>query len=84
VLGLLLPLLAVKSAQKRLLKTATLLTVPAFVGLSLGAVVGLSGCGGSSTPATTPPAAQSYTVAVTATDQNSGLKSEINLTLTVQ
>jgi hypothetical protein len=56
------------------------------VGLSLGAVLGISGCaGGSATPpAATTPAAQTYTVVVTATDTTTKLQSAVNLTLTVQ
>jgi hypothetical protein len=82
VLGLLLPLFVAKSARKRLRKTASFLTVIAFTALSLGTLV--SGCGGSSTPATTTPVPQTYTVAVTATDQVTGVKGVVNLKLTVQ
>jgi hypothetical protein len=47
--------------------------------LSLGAVLGLTCCGGSSSPT-----AKSYTVVVTATDVTTAAHSSINLTLNVQ
>jgi hypothetical protein len=49
--------------------------------LFLGALVGLSGCGGSSSPS---PTATTYTVVVTATDVTTAAHSSINLTLNVQ
>jgi hypothetical protein len=54
---LLLPLLGLKSARERLRQLPRLPPVLLAVGLSLGAVLGISGCGGGGTP----PAAQSVT-----------------------
>jgi len=80
---LLLPLLGIKAARRRLRQSLPLLLL--VVGLSLGTVLGISGCGGSSTPAPPPPpAAQTYTVVVTATDAMTNIQSSANLTLTVQ
>jgi ABC-type glycerol-3-phosphate transport system substrate-binding protein len=49
--------------------------------LSLGALLGLSGCGGSSAA---NPTAKSYTVVVTATDVSTGAHASTNVTLNVQ
>jgi hypothetical protein len=49
--------------------------------LFLGALLGLSGCGGSNSPSAT---AGTYTVAVTATDVTTGAHSSVNVTLNVQ
>jgi hypothetical protein len=82
---LLLPLLGLKAARERLRQMPRLPAVLLAVGLSLGAVLGISGCsGGSVTPATTTAAAQPYTVVVTATDQTTQAQSSLSLTLTVQ
>ena len=83
---LLLPLLGMKAARERLRQMPRLPAVLLAVGLSLGAVLGISGCsgGGVTPPATTTPTAQSYTVVVTATDQTTQAQSSLNLTLTVQ
>jgi len=55
------------------------------VGLSLGAVLGISGCaGGGVAPVATTPAPQTYTVVATATDATTKAQSSMNLTLTVQ
>jgi hypothetical protein len=83
---LLLPLLGLKTARERLRQMPRLPAVLLAVGLSLGAVLGISGCsgGGVTPPATTTPTAQSYTVVVTATDQTTQAQSSLNLTLTVQ
>jgi sugar lactone lactonase YvrE len=84
---LLLPLLGVKAARERLRQMPRLPAVLLAVGLTLGAVLGISGCsGGGATPpaATTTPAAQSYTVVVTAMDSVTKAQSTTNLTLTVQ
>jgi trimeric autotransporter adhesin len=78
---LLLPLLGIKAARRRLRQSLLLMLF--VVGLSLGTVLGISGCGGGST-ATPPPPAQTYTVVVTATDTTTNIQSSTNLTLTVQ
>jgi hypothetical protein len=49
--------------------------------LSLGALLGLSGCGGKDAANQT---AKSYTVAVIATDVTTGAHSSANVTLNVQ
>jgi trimeric autotransporter adhesin len=81
---LLLPLLGIKAARRRLRQSLPLVLLA--VGLSLGAVLGMSGCGGhSAAPTPTPaPAAQTYTVVVTATDATTMIQSMTSLTLTVQ
>jgi hypothetical protein len=83
---LLLPLLGMKAARERLRQMPRLPAVLLAVGLSLGAVLGISGCSGGSVtpPATTIPTAQSYTVVVTAIDTTTQAKRPMNLTLTVQ
>jgi sugar lactone lactonase YvrE len=90
---LLLPLTGIRAARKRLPQLPLVLLA---VGLSLAAVLGMSGCGGHNaaptptptptpTPAPTPaPAAQTYTVVVTATDATTMIQSMTSLTLTVQ
>ena len=77
---LLLPLAGMKPVRRRL-RQIPRLTVLIVMALSLGAVLGLSGCGGSSSPNST---ARSYTVVVTATDVTTAAHSSINLTLNVQ
>jgi sugar lactone lactonase YvrE len=85
---LLLPLLGMKAARRRLQEMSRLPLVLLAVGLSLAAVLSISGCGGSSAASSTPtpptPAAQTYTVVVTATDTTTKAQSLTNLTLTVQ
>jgi trimeric autotransporter adhesin len=83
---LLLPLLGMKAARERLRQMPRLPAVLLAVGLSLGAVLGISGCSGGSVtpPTTTTPAAQTYTLVVTATDTTTKAQSTTNLTLTVQ
>jgi len=78
---LLLPLAGMKSVRSRLQQMPRLTVALAVMVLSLGAVLGLSGCGGSSSPT---PTAKSYTVVVTATDVTTAAHSSINLTLNVQ
>ena len=81
---LLLPLLWMTAARRPLQKMPRLLLVLLAVGLSLGAVLGISGCaGGSMAPAATTPA-QTYTVVATATDATTKAQSSMNLMLTVQ
>jgi hypothetical protein len=75
---LLLPLAGVKPIRRRLQRMPRLLIAL----VALGAVAGLIGCGGHDTP--TLPTVKSYTVAVTATDQVTGAKSSVNVTLNVQ
>jgi large repetitive protein len=77
---LLLPLAGMRSVRRKL-RQIPRLTVVAVMVLSLGAVLGLSGCGGSSSPS---PTAKTYTVVVTATDVTTAAHSSVNLTLNVQ
>jgi sugar lactone lactonase YvrE len=78
---LLLPLAGMKSVRRRLRQVPRLTVALVITILSLGAVLGLSGCGESSSPGAT---AKSYTVVVTATDVTTTAHSSINLTLNVQ
>jgi hypothetical protein len=78
---LLLPLAGMKTVRKRLQLMPRLTVALAVMVLSLGALLGLSGCGGSSSPSAT---AKSYTVVVTATDVTTGAHSSMNVTLNVQ
>ena len=85
-IGLLLPIFGTCAAHKRFGRT---LLVPAAAALSLGAVLGLIGCGGgnSHAAASQPAPSQttaSYTVAVTAADATTGLRNTVNVTLNVQ
>jgi hypothetical protein len=77
----LLPLAGMKPVRKRLRQMPHLTAALAIMILSLGSLLGLSGCGGNNTPSQT---AKSYTVAVTATDVTTGSHSSVNLTLNVQ
>jgi sugar lactone lactonase YvrE len=78
---LLLPLLGTKAARRRLRRMPSLPMALFTVVLSLGAVLGISGCSGGSSPQpTTTPTAQSYT----AKDVTTGVQDSINFTLTVQ
>jgi hypothetical protein len=70
-----------KSVRRQLRQMPRLTVALAVMVLSLGAVLGLSGCGGSSTPS---PTAKSYTVVVTASDVSTGAHASINVTLNVQ
>ena len=78
---LLLPLAGMKSVRNRLRQIPRLTVALAVMVLSLSAVLGLSGCGGSSSPSQT---AKSYTVVVTATDVTTAAHSSTNLTLNLQ
>ena len=79
VLGfLLLPL----AGLKRIRQMPRLFLVLFAMALSLGAVLGLSGCGGGTGFFNQP--AQSYTVKVTATDVKTGAAVSTNVSLTVQ
>jgi hypothetical protein len=78
---LVLPLAGMKSARRRLRQMPQLTAILAVMVLSLGAVLGLSGCGGKGVAT---PAAKSYTVVVTATDGTTGAHSSANVTLNVQ
>ena len=78
---LLLPLAGMKSVRRRLRQMPRLTVALAITVLSLGAVLGLSGCGGNSAPGAT---AKSYTVVVTATDATTTAHSSINVSLNVQ
>jgi len=78
---LLLPLLGIKAARRRLRQSLPLALL--VMGLSFGAMLGISGCSGGSSAAP-PPAAQTSTVVVTATDATTNVQSSTSLTLTVQ
>jgi hypothetical protein len=78
---LLLPLAGMKTVRRRLRQMPSLTVALAVVVLSLGALLGLSGCGGSSAANQT---AKSYTVVVTATDVSTGAHTSTNVTLNVQ
>jgi sugar lactone lactonase YvrE len=78
---LLLPLAGMKSVRRRLRQMPRLTAALAIMILSLGSLLGLSGCGGSNSPSAT---AGTYTVAVTATDVTTGAHSSVNVTLNVQ
>jgi hypothetical protein len=78
---LLLPLAGMKSVRRRLRQMPRLTVALAIAVLSLGALLGLSGCGGKDAANQT---AKSYTVAVIATDVTTGAHSSANVTLNVQ
>jgi hypothetical protein len=78
---LLLPLAGMKSVRRRLRQMPRLTGALAIAVLSLGALLGLSGCGGKDAANQT---AKSYTVAVIATDVTTGAHSSANVTLNVQ
>jgi hypothetical protein len=77
----LLPLAGTKSVRRRLRQMPRLTAALAIMVLSLGSLLGLSGCGGSNSPSAT---AGTYTVAVTATDVTTGAHNSVNVTLNVQ
>jgi hypothetical protein len=83
---LLLPLLGMKAAHRRLRQMPRLPVVLLAVALSFGVALGISGCSGGSVtpPAATTPAAQTYTVVAIATDTTTKAQSMMNLTLTIQ
>jgi hypothetical protein len=83
---LLLPLLGMKSASKRLPQMSLLSLVLLAVGFSVGTVLGMTGCSGGSVtpPASTTPTAQNYTVDVTARDATIGMENSTNFILTVK
>jgi hypothetical protein len=70
-----------KTLRRRLRQMPRLTVALAVMVLSLGALLGLSGCGGSSAANQT---AKSYTVVVTATDVSTGAHISTNITLNVQ
>jgi hypothetical protein len=74
---LLLPLACIKTVRRQLRRMPRL-TALAVVILSLGAVLGMSGCGSHSDRLT------SYTVVVTATDMATAAHTSTNVTLNVQ
>jgi hypothetical protein len=78
---LLLPMAGIKPIRRRLRKLPGLPAMLAAAGLSLGAMVCLSGCGSNGF---FNQAAQSYTVVVTATDTVTNAHTSANVTLTVQ
>jgi ABC-type anion transport system duplicated permease subunit len=78
---LLLPLAGMKMVRRRSRQMPCLTVGLVAVLLSLGALLGLSGCGGSSAA---NPTAKSYTVVVTATDVSTGAHASTNVTLNVQ
>jgi len=79
---LLLPMAGIKPIRRRLRKIPGLPVMPAAAALSLGAMVCLSGCGGSG--GVMSQASQSYTIVVTATDTVTTAHASANVTLTVQ
>jgi hypothetical protein len=76
---LLLPMAGMNIVRRRLRHMPRLMIALALV-LSLGALLGLSGCGGNGANQT----AKSYTVVVTATDVTTGAHTSANVTLIVQ
>jgi hypothetical protein len=70
-----------KPVRRRMRQMPRLTVALAIIVLSLGSVLGLSGCGGNDAANQT---AKSYTVAVTATDVTTGAHSSANITLNVQ
>ncbi|HWZ01536.1 MAG TPA: hypothetical protein VNX17_10665 [Edaphobacter sp.] len=78
---LLLPLAGMKMVRRRSRQMPRLTVGLAVMFLSLGTLLGLSGCGGSSAA---NPTAKSYTVVVTATDVSTGAHASTNVTLNVQ
>jgi hypothetical protein len=81
---LLLPLLGLKPVRKRFRQISHFSAMAVAV-VSLGALLmGLSGCGGSSSKLSSSQPATNYSVAVTATDATTGVQHTTNLTLTVQ
>jgi hypothetical protein len=82
---LILPLLGMKAAQKRLRQMPRLGAVLLAAGLSLGAVLGISCCAGSQPPSGSSTAeAQTYTLAVAATDTTTNAQSTMSIALTIQ
>jgi hypothetical protein len=83
---LLLPLLGMRATRRRLRQMPRLPMVLLAVALSLGVVLGISGCSAGSVtpPAATTPASQTYTVVAIATDTTTKAQSMMNLTLTIQ
>jgi hypothetical protein len=77
---LLLPLASVKLVRRRLPKMTRLSMVFSAMALSLGVVLGLSGCAGGGGS----KSAQSYSVVITAKHMGTGVQSTTNFTLTVQ
>jgi hypothetical protein len=78
---LLLPLVGIKTVRRRLRQMPHLTVTLAVMVLSLGALLGLSGCGGDGAGTQN---AKSYIVTVTATDVVTGAHSSANVTLNVQ
>jgi len=78
---LLLPLAGIKTVRRRLRQIPRLTVALTVMVLSLGALLGLSGCGGNGAADQT---SISYTVVVTATDVITGAHSSTNVTLNVQ
>jgi sugar lactone lactonase YvrE len=77
---LLLPLAGLKSMCRRLRQMPRLTVALTMLVLSLGALLGLNGCGGGAPT----PTATSYTIVVSATDTTTNAHSSINLTLNVK
>jgi hypothetical protein len=77
---LLLPLAGLKSMCRRVGQMPRLTVALTMMVLSLGALLGLNGCGGDAPT----PTATSYTIVVTATDTTTNAHSSINLTLNVK
>ena len=68
------------SVRKRLQQMLRLMVALTTMVLSLGALLGLHGCGGGAPT----PTATNYTIVVTATDTTTNAHSSINLTLNVK
>ena len=81
---LLLPLAGLKQVRRRLRNMPRLMAMLALAVLSLGAVLGMTGCGGSPAQSSTNPTPTSYAVKVIAADATTAATTSINLTLTVQ
>jgi CSLREA domain-containing protein len=79
---LLLPLAGWKRARQRLQRVARPFLMLGIIALSLGVILGLSGCGTSDGFFNQRP--QTYTVKVTATDIKTNAVASTNVTLTVQ
>jgi hypothetical protein len=77
---LLLPFIVLNTVRRRLKMIPRLTVALTVMVLSVGALLGLIGCGGNAPT----PTGNSYTVVVTATDTATNAHSSINLTLNVQ
>ena len=81
---LVLPLVRTKPMRRRLRQLPFFLLLLAAAALSLGATLGLSGCGNNGGSSSSSQASTSYPVVATATDATRNAQSSTNLTLTVK